>query len=63
MRCPICKKPVSLGDPFMPFCSQRCKLIDLGNWLEERYVISTPLNSGRPAEAEDESGEQPGESD
>jgi len=47
----------------MPFCSQRCKLIDLGNWLEERYVISTPLNSGRPAEAEDESGEQPGESD
>jgi endogenous inhibitor of DNA gyrase (YacG/DUF329 family) len=47
----------------MPFCSQRCKLIDLGNWLEERYVISTPLNSGRPAEAEDESDEQPGESD
>lgn len=26
----------------MPFCSERCKLIDLGNWLEERYVISTP---------------------
>lgn len=43
MRCPICKKPVAFGDPYMPFCSERCKLIDLGNWLEEKYTISTPL--------------------
>ncbi len=43
MKCPICKKPVAFGDPYMPFCSERCKLIDLGNWLDERYVISTPL--------------------
>jgi hypothetical protein len=27
----------------MPFCSERCKLIDLGNWASERYVISTPI--------------------
>ena len=30
MLCPICKKPVKLEDPFMPFCSERCKMIDLG---------------------------------
>ncbi len=44
MKCPICKKTVSLHDPFMPFCSERCKLVDLGNWAEEKYVISTPLS-------------------
>jgi endogenous inhibitor of DNA gyrase (YacG/DUF329 family) len=44
MNCPICKKEVALTDPFMPFCSERCKLIDLGNWASEKYVISTPLD-------------------
>jgi endogenous inhibitor of DNA gyrase (YacG/DUF329 family) len=43
MKCPICKKEVRFGDPFMPFCSERCKLIDLGNWAAEKYVISTPI--------------------
>ncbi len=28
----------------MPFCGERCKLIDLGNWASEKYVISTPIN-------------------
>ena len=38
MRCPICKRTVTWeGNPFRPFCSERCKLIDLDNWLEERY--------------------------
>lgn len=32
-----------MGDPFMPFCSERCKLLDLGNWASEKYVISTPV--------------------
>lgn len=27
----------------MPFCSERCKLYDLGNWASEKYVISTPI--------------------
>jgi len=44
MKCPICKQSVTLRDPFMPFSSERCKLIDLGNWAEEKYVISTPLS-------------------
>ena len=42
MKCPICKKEVKLDDPDMPFCSDRCRLIDLGNWASEKYVISTP---------------------
>ena len=33
---------MALGDPFMPFCSERCKLIDLGNWASEKYVIPGP---------------------
>ena len=28
----------------LPFCSERCRLIDLGNWASEKYVISTPIN-------------------
>ena len=39
MKCPICHKEVRIEDPFMPFCSERCKLIDLGNWASEKYVI------------------------
>jgi|YelNatPaOPRAMG01_1025707.scaffolds.fasta_scaffold36640_4 endogenous inhibitor of DNA gyrase (YacG/DUF329 family) len=50
MKCPICKKPVAFGDPYMPFCSERCKLIDLGNWLDEKYVISTPLSASEATE-------------
>ncbi len=37
MKCPICKREVKLDDPFMPFCSARCKDVDLGNWAEEKY--------------------------
>ena len=41
MRCPVCKRETAWeGNPFRPFCSERCKLIDLGNWLAERYRIT-----------------------
>jgi endogenous inhibitor of DNA gyrase (YacG/DUF329 family) len=44
-RCPICKKPTdSEANPEFPFCSERCKLFDLGNWSSEKYVISEPAN-------------------
>ena len=43
MKCPICKTQVELTDPFMPFCSERCKDVDLGNWATEKYVIPEPL--------------------
>lgn len=45
MKCPICEKPVAFTDPEMPFCSERCRLLDLGNWASEKYVISTPIES------------------
>lgn len=31
--------------PFRPFCSPSCKLADLGNWMNETYRISRPLNA------------------
>jgi endogenous inhibitor of DNA gyrase (YacG/DUF329 family) len=36
---------------FHPFCSERCKIIDLGNWASEKYVVSTPI---QPTESEDD---------
>jgi endogenous inhibitor of DNA gyrase (YacG/DUF329 family) len=42
MRCPVCKHETPWkGNPFRPFCSERCKLIDLDNWLSERYRIES----------------------
>jgi endogenous inhibitor of DNA gyrase (YacG/DUF329 family) len=32
--------------PTRPFCSQRCKLADLHNWLSDAYRISAPLQEG-----------------
>jgi endogenous inhibitor of DNA gyrase (YacG/DUF329 family) len=41
-NCPRCKRPLVEGafEPPFPFCSQRCKLVDLDGWLSERYVVS-----------------------
>lgn len=40
VRCPICRVEVSWeGNPHRPFCSERCRLIDLGAWTEGRYRI------------------------
>lgn len=43
LRCPICKKEVSLDSPNVPFCSDRCRLIDLGKWASGDYRISSPV--------------------
>ena len=43
LRCPTCKQPVKNRDPEFPFCSPRCRLIDLGKWASGDYVISSPL--------------------
>ena len=43
-HCPICRKPtVSQSNSDFPFCSERCKLLDLGAWASEKYVISEPV--------------------
>jgi len=41
VKCPRCRKSVkySPDNPYRPFCSERCKLIDLGQWAEEKYAI------------------------
>jgi uncharacterized protein len=58
MKCPTCKKPVDAKkkNPFLPFCSERCKLIDLGKWLDEKYVITSSSTSPpeNPAENTDD---------
>ena len=43
LKCPICKKPVQSAGEDFPFCSERCRLIDLGKWASGGYVISTPI--------------------
>jgi endogenous inhibitor of DNA gyrase (YacG/DUF329 family) len=53
VRCPICKKEVALDNPNMPFCSDRCRIIDLGNWASEKYVISTPTQQNEVEEFEE----------
>ena len=52
MICPTCKSEVTKKEPGVwPFCSDRCKLVDLGNWAAEEYrVPSTPIPEGMTAE-------------
>lgn len=40
-RCPCCRRQLewSASNPFRPFCSERCRLIDLGAWLKEEHAI------------------------
>lgn len=43
LRCPTCRTLVAAGDENFPFCSDRCRLIDLGKWASGGYMISTPI--------------------
>ena len=61
MKCPICGKDVAFDDPEMPFCSERCRLIDLGNWASEKYVISSPIESSTDEESPEKSAEESAE--
>ena len=42
LRCPICKKPVTSTDTDFPFCSDRCRIIDLGKWASGGHVVASP---------------------
>lgn len=46
-ECPTCNKLLNVerkeDAPFRPFCCKRCKLIDLGRWLDGTYSISEPI--------------------
>jgi len=59
ITCPICKKSAPWdGNPFRPFCSERCKLLDLGKWASEEYRVAGEKKS--PVEQEN-AGENNGE--
>jgi len=56
-RCPVCKSVVGVSPQgqsgeakFFPFCSRRCKLVDLGDWLDARYKITSRLQSQESGE-------------
>ncbi len=56
--CPICKNTTTWEEnPWRPFCSERCKLIDLGKWVSQEYKI--PIKSEEEIEgvAEEEKKE------
>lgn len=44
LRCPTCRKIVAAKDPDFPFCSNRCRVVDLGKWISGGYVVSSPVN-------------------
>lgn len=58
VNCPVCRKK---GDWFAgnygPFCSKRCKLVDLGKWFGGEYAVSEPLPTGQFPVAEDRESE------
>ena len=54
MKCPTCKKEIELtGNPFRPFCSERCKNVDFGAWATESYR----LEATRPPTSNDADSE------
>ena len=57
LRCPICKKPTKTDDADFPFCSDRCRLIDLGKWATGSYVISSPVADADEAIRQDSNDE------
>ena len=42
LRCPTCRRAIQWSDqfPYRPFCSERCRLIDLGGWLSGTHAIA-----------------------
>jgi endogenous inhibitor of DNA gyrase (YacG/DUF329 family) len=43
LRCPTCRTLVTKEDEYFPFCSDRCRVIDLGKWASGEYRISSPI--------------------
>jgi endogenous inhibitor of DNA gyrase (YacG/DUF329 family) len=60
VKCPICQKPVPWTEDqkFRPFCSERCKLIDLGEWASGSYAIPSDSSDAESPDggSEDEAG-------
>jgi endogenous inhibitor of DNA gyrase (YacG/DUF329 family) len=65
LKCPICKQPVDSDmDSEFPFCSDRCRERDLGNWAMEKYKVAVPMmDESEPEEIEANEPAQPEHSD
>jgi endogenous inhibitor of DNA gyrase (YacG/DUF329 family) len=66
--CPTCGRPVLWcpASRFRPFCSERCRLIDLGEWLTEGHVIPEPFEGSMPESGTEDRwdlGDQPSSPD
>ncbi len=45
VKCPTCRQKTEWqNNPYRPFCSERCKMIDLGAWASEEYIIEGKLD-------------------
>ena len=58
LDCPVCKKPVENTDSDFPFCSERCRLLDLGKWASGAYVISSPTQDISDSAPDSQSSEE-----
>lgn len=59
VKCPICGAQVDFfAPPLGPFCSDRCKMVDFGKWMNEEYRTSEPLRPDHLAEYEEIQGER-----
>jgi len=58
LRCPTCRTIVMAGGEYFPFCSDRCRLIDLGKWASGGYVIPAPITDPEMLENLAEDAEQ-----
>ena len=67
-RCPVCHKIIKAPSQkateeikIFPFCSQRCRMIDLGAWLDGKYKVISELKSHEHTESPDASTDVPGQ--
>lgn len=61
VQCPNCKKAViwSSESPYRPFCSERCRIIDLGAWADGSYAIPTSISPEDENSDTDEGSDTP----
>ncbi len=57
IKCPKCGKATEYSpeNEYRPFCSKRCRLIDLGEWIDGNYKINSEENSQYPQSLKEES--------
>ncbi len=60
LLCPTCKKPVEATNTEFPFCSDRCRVIDLGKWATGEYRIASPIFDEELLEELEQNQPEPG---